>query len=162
MDECYEVARYNTHSKNVLDMIDQKNLWIKMHKATIGYDQTGFRINGRSHPSFQHHGTMTAKCLQYLQKASNPVHADVGTWRLWDDPLAVPRSSELHVAAQAANLEAKKADARAEDIQRVVRNLDNPIAEREAGPDDAIDEELRPPRTGHQQRDQRTKDDQKN
>ena len=92
LEERYEIARYNTHSRNVHDMIDQKNLWIKMHKATIGYDPTGFRVSGLSHSSLQHHGNMTAKCLQYLQQASAPVHADAGIWRLWEDPQDVPQS----------------------------------------------------------------------
>ena len=68
MDQCYEVARYNTHSKNVLDMQDQKQLWIKMHEATIGYDQLGFRTKGLSHPAFQHHEKKTAKCMTYLRR----------------------------------------------------------------------------------------------
>ena len=76
-----------------------------------------------------------------MQKASDPVHADAGIWRLWDDAQDVPRASEIHAAVQAANLEAKTADARDEEIKRIARNLNNPISEHEAGPDDPLDEE---------------------
>ena len=51
----------------------------------------------------------------------------------------------------------KKSDVRDEEIQRRLRNLDKPLSEREGGLDDQIDEELKPPRTGNQQVDQKGK-----
>ena len=96
LEECYQVARYNAQSRNIYDQRDQKNLWIKMHEHTNGYDSSGFRVYGLSHPSLQHHDNMTAKCLQYLQKASDPVHPAHGAWRLWEDPLFIPKASETY------------------------------------------------------------------
>ena len=68
-------------------MQEQKELWIKMHEATIGYDQLGFRTKGLSHPAFQHHEHKTAKCMTYLQRASDPIGVVTGIWRLWEAPL---------------------------------------------------------------------------
>ena len=96
IEECYQLARFDSQSRNVYDQRDQKNLWIKMHQQTIGYDPTGFRVNGLSQPSLQHHNDMTAKCLQYLQKASDPVHQAHGVWRLWENPLSIPKASETY------------------------------------------------------------------
>ena len=51
IEPCYQVARHNTHSRNVHDMEEQKELWIKMHEATDGYDKVAFRA-GLSHHAF--------------------------------------------------------------------------------------------------------------
>ena len=52
LDLCYEVVRYNAQSKNEEDMRQQKELWIKMHEATRGYDVSGFRIKALRHNLF--------------------------------------------------------------------------------------------------------------
>ena len=83
LDLCYEVVRYNAQSKNEEDMWQQKELWIKMHEATRGYDVRGFRTKALSHESFQHDVDeagrgVTHKCMTYLQKASDPVDAKKG------------------------------------------------------------------------------------
>ena len=89
LDLCYEVVRYNAQSMNEEDMWQQKELWIKMHENTRGYDVSGFRIKGLRHSSFQHGEddagrAVTHKCMRYLQKASDPVDARKGIWRLWE------------------------------------------------------------------------------
>ena len=38
--------------------------------------------------------------MRYLQKASDPVDARKGTWRLWEDPQAVDRAKVLHEQAK--------------------------------------------------------------
>ena len=101
LKECYEVVRYNAQSKNEEDMYEQKDLWIKMHEATRGYDVSGFRTKALSHESFQHDKDefgrgVTHKCMVYLQKASDPVDVRKGEWRLWDAPQAVRRAKDIY------------------------------------------------------------------
>ena len=139
-------------------MQEQKGLWIKMHEATIGHDKLGFRIAGLSHHAFQHHDKKTAKCMMYLQKASDPIDAASGVWRLWELPKNVERASVIH-AAMDVEVDPKKADVRDEDLQRRLRNIKNPLSKRDKGLDDQIDEELKPARTGNQQVDQKEKAD---
>ena len=152
-------------------MRDQKNLWIKMHQNTTGYDAQGFRVKGLSQPSLQHLGNTTAKCMQYLQHASDPIRADTGIWRLWEDPLDVPRASHGQAAvpivpapqvpSEDSHMKTQE-ERNKEEIERINRNLNNPLSEHEAGTDEPnpVDGELQPPRTGPQ-RDQRNKIDQK-
>ena len=42
LDRCCEIAQYNSQSRNVEDMIDQKNLWIWMFKEPTGFDNISF------------------------------------------------------------------------------------------------------------------------
>ena len=84
-------------------MYEQKDLWIKMHEATRGYDVSGFRTKALSHESFQHDKDefgrgVTHKCMVYLQKASDPVDVRRGEWRLWEAPQAVPRAKDIYEA----------------------------------------------------------------
>ena len=101
LDLCYEVVRYNAQSKNEEDMYQQKELWIKMHEATRGYDVSGFRTKALRHESFQHDKDeagrgVTHKCMTYLQRASDPVDVRKGEWRLWEAPQAVERAKVLY------------------------------------------------------------------
>ena len=44
LDWCCEIAQYNSQSRNIDDMIDQKNLWIRMFKEPNGYDNISFLL----------------------------------------------------------------------------------------------------------------------
>ena len=52
IDPRHQIARYDSHSRNVQDMWEQKDLWIKMHEATEGYDVLAFRSGLSHHASF--------------------------------------------------------------------------------------------------------------
>ena len=76
-----------------------------MHENTRGYDVSGFRIKGLRHLSFQHGEddagrAVTHKCMTYLQRASDPVDARKGIWRLWEDPQAAVRAKVLYEQAK--------------------------------------------------------------
>ena len=71
-------------------------------------------------------------------------------------PKNVERASVLH-AAMGVEVDPKKSDAHDEDLQRRLRNLNNPLSKREPGLEDKIDEELKPARTGNQRIDQKEK-----
>ena len=42
VDLCYDVALYDPESRNAEDQWEQKELWIKIHKAVALYSETGF------------------------------------------------------------------------------------------------------------------------
>ena len=71
-------------------------------------------------------------------------------------PKHVERASVLH-AAMDVEVDPNKSDAHDEDLQRRLRNLNNPLSKREPGLEDKIDEELKPARTGNQRIDQKEK-----
>ena len=73
-------------------MWEQKDLWIKMHEATEGYDVLAFRT-GPSHHAFIHNEGVTHKCMTYLQNSSDKIDPKSGVWRLWYNPLNVERAS---------------------------------------------------------------------
>ena len=68
IDFYYNVALYDSESRNEQDQWDQKELWIKMHEATEMYNQTAFR-EGLKADAFIHHDGVTqvydifAKCF---------------------------------------------------------------------------------------------------
>ena len=62
-------------------------------------------------------------------------------------PKNVERASVLY-AAMDVQVDPIKSDAHDEDLQRQVRNLNKPLAEREPGTEDKLDQELTPGRTG--------------
>ena len=63
-----------------------------MHEATGMYSQTAFR-EGLKAEAFKHHDGVTYKCMTFLQDASKKIDKESGIWRLWDQPLAIPRAS---------------------------------------------------------------------
>ena len=73
LDRCCEVAQYNSQSRNADDIIDQKNLWIKMHQEPVNYDTKDFCM-GLSHSSLLYNGK-TPLCMQYLRKAGDEITA---------------------------------------------------------------------------------------
>ena len=62
LDRCCEIAQYNSQSRNHEDIIEQKNLWIKMFKEPVGYDDKRFCLEGLNHSSLQHQGRTL--CMQ--------------------------------------------------------------------------------------------------
>ena len=64
-----------------------------MHEATGMYSQTAFR-EGLKAEAFKHHDGVTHKCMTFLQDASKNIDKESGIWRLWDQPLPIPRASE--------------------------------------------------------------------
>ena len=145
LDRCCEVAQYNSQSRNALDMIDQKNLWIRMHKQPVGYDEVNFCLKGLNHSSLQHYNGRTALCMQYLRQAGVAVTAETGIWRLWESPLEVPRASEIQELVDP------------EEIKRIKGNIDDTLENRKDGKGNPLDEALSPPRSGRQ----RSKSDQR-
>ena len=152
LEMCYQVARYNSQSRNSLDQIDQKNLWIALHKQPAGYSDISFCVTGLTHSSLQHHDNRPALCMHYLRQAGEEVTAEVGIWRLWNPPTDAPRASDIQ-------LDAKSAEEQAEDIKRIAGNLNKTLEEREDGEPNPLDEPLRPSRSGYYPRDKRNKDD---
>ena len=57
------------------------------------YSQNDFR-EGLNADAFKHSDGVTHKCMTCLQDASKKVDKKSGIWRLWDQPLAIPRASE--------------------------------------------------------------------
>ena len=84
---------YDPQSRNEEDQRDQKELWIKLHEMTHFYCQTRFREGLRAE-AFIHHDGVTHKCMTFLQNASTNVDSNTGLWRLWEDPLAIPKAEE--------------------------------------------------------------------
>ena len=64
LDRCCEVAQYNIASRNADDIIDQKNLWLKMLKEPTGYSVTEFAL-GLNHSSLTHKGATPLACNIY-------------------------------------------------------------------------------------------------
>ena len=83
-DRCCEVAQYNIASRNADDIIDQKNLWLKMLKEPTGYSVTEFAL-GLNHSSMTHKGK-TPLCMQYLRQVGKEITAESGIWRQWETP----------------------------------------------------------------------------
>ena len=126
---------------------------------------------GLSHHAFIHHDGVTHKCMTFLQHASDKVDAKTGTWRSWYDPLSISRASErckpnlpkvkrelipgrnLKMEVDESQFEEEDqedhpAEDLDEDMQRVSRNVDNPLDQREGGLGDKIDSALTPGRKG--------------
>ena len=93
IDMCYNVALYDSESRNEEDQWDQKELWIKMHEATELCDPLAFR-EGLKADAFIHHDGVTHKCMTFLQEASKKVDKKLGIWRLWHDSQTIARASE--------------------------------------------------------------------
>ena len=92
-DLCYDVASYDPESRNEEDQWEQKELWINMHKPVALYSETGF-LEGLNAEAFNNHEGVMHKCMTFLQDASKKIDKESGIWRLWDQPLAIPRASE--------------------------------------------------------------------
>ena len=134
-DRCAEVAQYNIASLSEDDIIDQKNLWIKMLEEPTAYSTKEFAL-GLNHSSLTVKGA-TPYCMRYLRDVSNKVTAESGIWRLWSQPKDVPRA-EI-VAKMELNVDP-------EDAKRIRHNIDNTLEERVDGEPNPLDEPLSPPR----------------
>ena len=94
LDQCAEVAQYNIASQNEDDMIEQKNLYIKMMEEPTEYTSTEFAVT-LNHSSLTHGGLLPL-CLRYLREAClKKVTAETGIWRLWPQPKDVERAAIL-------------------------------------------------------------------
>ena len=132
LDQCAEVAQYNIASKHEDEMIEQKNLYIKMMEEPTEYSATNFAL-GLSHSSLTHNG-VTPLCMRYLREASKKkVTADSGIWRLWPPPKDVERAETLYKGASSVDPEENK---------RLQHNLNSPLDERKEGKPDPVDETL--------------------
>ena len=119
LDRCCEIAQYNSQSRNVEDMIDQKNLWIRMFKEPTGFDNISFFVEGLSHSSLMHHGR-TPLCMQYLRMGGEEVSAEESLWRLWEAPADVPRAADVRAMEQQSNPEAQYLSRVQGDIDRAL------------------------------------------
>ena len=125
---CCEIGQYDSQSRNIDDMIEQKRLWLMMFKATKGYDRLSFYSEGLVHGSILHHGKLPL-CLQHLRTGSQPISPDVGEWRLWEDPLFVPPAKEVA---------AKKAEA-SKYLSRVTEGINSTLPSQYALAQDPAD-----------------------
>merc|ERR1711867_228584 len=121
LDKCCEIGQYNSQSRNIDDMIEQKRLWLMMFKATKGYDRLSFYAEGLIHGSVLHQGKLPL-CLQHLRVGVQPLSPETGEWRLWEDPLDVPPAAEVA---------AKKAEA-SKYLSRVTESVNSALPSRHA------------------------------
>ena len=146
-DMCCEVAQYNSQSRNVEDMVDQKNLWIKMFKGPMCYDRLSFFVQALAHSSLMHHGR-TPLCLQHLRQGSGEVSAESGQWRLWDPPQDVPRAAEVMAKKdEESKYESKYLSRVSADINRALATRYEPPEESAEDLDAKVNRELTPART---------------
>ena len=113
-----------------------------MFKEPTGYDPLSFYVEGLSHSSLMHYGK-TPLCLVHLRKGGDSVRADVGEWRLWEDPQDVPRAAEV----------AAKNEQETKYLSRVQSDINSALASRNEPEDSAedldakVNRELTPGRT---------------
>merc|ERR1711989_119820 len=143
IDMCCEIGQYDSQSRNIDDMIEQKKLWLMMFMATKGYDPLSFYSEGLVHGSVLHHGKLPL-CLQHLRTGSKPIHPDVGEWRLWENPEFVPPAKEVAAKkAEAAKYLSKMTERIDSALPSQYAPVSSPTAERL---EDRIDRELTPKR----------------
>merc|ERR1711989_114923 len=143
IDMCCEIGQYDSQSRNIDDMIEQKKLWLMMFMATKGYDRLSFYSEGLVHGSVLHHGKLPL-CLQHLRTGSKPIHPDVGEWRLWEDPTFTPPAKEVAAKkAEAAKYLSKMTERIDSALPSQYAPVSSPTAERL---EDRIDRELTPKR----------------
>ena len=73
LDHCAKVAQYNIASLNADDIIDQKNLWIKMLEEPTAFNPQEFGL-GLNHNSLTHKGA-TPLCMKYLRDFNKKITA---------------------------------------------------------------------------------------
>ena len=131
-EHCARVAQYNIASLNEEDIIEQKNLYIKMMEEPTEYDKEHFGL-GLGHSSLIHNST-TPMCMRYLRDGANSkVTAESGIWRLWPQPKNVARAETLYK-------ESMKVDP--EENKRIQHNIDNTLDERKEGTPNPLNETL--------------------
>ena len=128
-------AQYSIASLNADDIIDQKNLYIKMMQEPTAYDPQSFGL-GLSHPSLTHQG-VTPMCVRYIRDFNKEITAETGVWRLWNPAKNVPRAEII--AKQEMNADP-------EENKRIQHNIDNTLDKRKEGKPNPLDEPLDPPR----------------
>ena len=88
--DCYELALYDSESRNEEDQQDQKDLWIRMFERTKSYEEgVNAMTSWLQTEAFQHYGNKTHRVLQFLQESCQKVTKKTGKWNLWYPPLRV-------------------------------------------------------------------------
>ena len=87
-NECFDLALYETESRNEEDQLEQKDLWIRMFECTQSYEEGLNAMHSWLQvEAFQHSGKKTHKVLQFLQESCQKVTKKSGKWNLWYDAL---------------------------------------------------------------------------
>ena len=131
-EECAKVAQYDAQSLNQQDQLEQKRLYIKMLQEPTEYDETSFAVGLRDN-SIAINGVLPL-CLKYLDQGCRKVIvAEEGIWRLWYPPKDVPTAKALY------DVDLMK---RGGDNERVLRNLNTSLENRESPSPNPVDQTL--------------------